>query len=68
MKHLRALIVLTTVLMFLQQGCYTRPTGDRAQRLLGAASSLGNGSVSNSTTRGLCVRSASSIRRMRWTD
>ncbi len=47
MKHLRALTVLTTVLMFLQLGCYTRPTDDHEQRLLGPSSSLGNGSVSS---------------------
>jgi hypothetical protein len=47
MKKLRALTVLASVLVFLQQGCYTGPSGEEPQRLLGAGSSLGNGTVSS---------------------
>jgi hypothetical protein len=47
MKHLRALGILAVVLAFLQQGCETQPGGQEPHRLLGAASGLGNGSVSS---------------------
>ncbi len=47
MKSLRALSVLTSALVILQQGCYTQPAAEPSGRILGAESSLGNGSVSS---------------------
>lgn len=47
MPQPRQLTVLAGVLVFLQLGCYSEPGGEEPQRLLGAASSLGNGTVSS---------------------